>query len=105
MKRKLFFLLALLLFPFSLFADYKIAWIWKIRDPKVSWVRFRVVDKDNENNWEYVNRYNDAAMTYVLDVQKDKVYTFEVQDSYDGVWWSKSVISEVDTSMFSMLNK
>ncbi len=104
MKKILLFVLALLL-PALCFAEYKIAWIWKISDPKVTWVRYRVIDEEVSNKWEYVNRYDDSVMSFVLDVEKNKIYTLEVQDSYDGVWWSNSVLSEVDTSMFSMLNK
>lgn len=109
MKHKFPLLIAIFFLSASLYADYKIAWIWKVSDPKVTWVRYRVIrdgiDDENSVKWEYVNKYNDSTMSFVLDVDRDKIYTLEVQDSYDGVWWSKPHTSKVDTSIYTMLNK
>lgn len=103
--KKLISYIIILLLPVFCFAEYKIAWIWKINDPKVNWVRYRVIDDSNVGKWEYTTRFDNSAMSLVIDVEKNKMYKLEIQNSYDGVWWSHSQVSEVDTSMLSMLNK
>ena len=103
MKRLTCLVLLYLFVCLSVFADYKLIWMWHTDDPRVTWFRYKInADEESDVDWIYVASPEAEPVSVVMDVEKNRTYTIRVQNSYDGVWWSQTSSREVDTGVLAL---
>ena len=101
-KKLVVFLFFILFSSLPLFASKKIIWTWDEVDTKVSWYRYQVNKLDEfDRAWTYIA--NIPSKRYVIVDVDDNVseYVLYIQSSYDGVSWSETARSVVDTYAFN----
>ena len=87
-------LLALFTMACALALEGLVTWTWFENDPDVEFFRYQV-DGEDDDNWTVVD-WSVNEVTYELDVSV--IHTLYLQQSYDGVIWSES--SMTDSEIF-----
>ena len=83
-------LFAVLLVPAFAATQVSIDWQWQINDPAVKYFRYQV-DGDSPDGWTVVG--SDVTSYLLEGADGSRSYTFFLQQSYDGIYWSESSIS------------
>lgn len=90
-KKILIFLILLLSLTFLYSENVNITWFWDFDDFDVEYFRYQL-DGEEDNNWTEVDSFTTDVTYSGLD--GDIIHTLYLQQSYDGINWSPSAISD-----------